>query len=234
MGHQKELNRRLLKLHGGDPFADVVRAAKVHRAAHGSACGLYPAGPHVMRLAATLVRGVGAKRILDLGTGFGYSALWLAEAAGAGALVEAIDQFDVHVDAARRFAEKAGLSERVRFIAGEAGDILRNLHNEYDFVHDDAWFAAQPAYFERVLELLKPGGLLTMPNWFLLTDAIAERRHRRWARFAGPAWEKATLTYARRLANDPRVHVTWTASPPLGLAVKDGAQATELGRAPPR
>jgi predicted O-methyltransferase YrrM len=57
----------------------------------------------------------------------------------------------------------------------------------YDFVHDDSWFAAQPAYFDRVVELLTPGGLLTMPNWFLLTDAIAGRRHRRWARFAGPS-----------------------------------------------
>ncbi|MDQ6673249.1 MAG: hypothetical protein M3069_21335 [Chloroflexota bacterium] len=59
-------------------------------------------------------------------------ALWRAEAAGAGAVVEAIDQFDVHVDAARRVAEKAGLSERLRFITGEGGAVLRNLDEVYD------------------------------------------------------------------------------------------------------
>ncbi|MDQ6673248.1 MAG: hypothetical protein M3069_21330 [Chloroflexota bacterium] len=45
---------------------------------------------------------------------------------------------------------------------------------------------------------------------------------------------KATLTYARRLANDARMHVTWTTSPPLGLAVKDRAPPTEHGQAAER
>lgn len=173
-----------------------------------------------MRLAATVGRLAGARRILDLGTGFGYSALWLALGAGDGALVEAIDQFQVHVDAAREFADSASLSDRIQFITGDVHHLLSDLHGQYDLVHDDAWFAAKPAHFERVLELLKPGGVLTMPNWFLLADAIAGKRHKRWARFAGPNWEEATLAYAQSLVDDPRLDVTWTVSPPLGVAIK--------------
>jgi len=70
-----DLEARLLALHDGDPFAHVIVAANEHRRKHAPACGLYPAGPHVMRLAATLARASGAQRVLDLGTGFGYSAL---------------------------------------------------------------------------------------------------------------------------------------------------------------
>ena len=112
------------------------------------------------------------------------------------------------------------MSERIEFLPGEASEVLRRLTGPYDFVHDDGWFASQPSYFERVVELLRPGGLLTMPNWFLLEDAISGTPRRAWSEFAGTAWVEETLTYARRLAMDPRFSVTWVISPPLGVAVK--------------
>jgi predicted O-methyltransferase YrrM len=196
----------LLELQGGDPFAHVIAAAGRHRRRHARSalCGLYPAGPLVMRLAASVARTAGARRMLDLGTGFGYSALWLAEAAGPEGSVDAVDQFAEHVAEDERFADQAGLSSRVRFIHGDVHQVVHRLEGPYDLVHDDAWFAAQPEYFERVLELLRPGGVLSMPSWFLLTDALAGVRHQRWARFAGLDWERATLAYAHRLASDPR------------------------------
>jgi predicted O-methyltransferase YrrM len=107
-------------------------------------------------------------------------------------MVDAIDRFDEHVNAAGRFAEMARLAQRVRLISGEAGDVLGCLHEGYDFVHDDAWFAAQPSYFDRVVHLLKPGRLLTIPNWFLLTDAISNTGHDTWASFCRTFWEVAT------------------------------------------
>src|SRR5262245_46566824 len=59
----------LVRLTGGDPFATVLAAAEKHRDDHGSGCGLFPAGPAVMRLAAAVIRASGARRILDLGAG---------------------------------------------------------------------------------------------------------------------------------------------------------------------
>jgi hypothetical protein len=43
---------------------------------------------------------------------------------------------------------------------------------------------------------------------------------RDWSEFAGPRWARATIAYARDLARDARLHITWSISPPLGLAVK--------------
>lgn len=214
------IDARVLEFHGQDPFAEVVRIAEEHRASHGPACGLYPAGPQVMRLAAALVSASGAKRILDIGTGIGYSALWLARAAGEGAVVEAMDRFPEHVEIGRRIVAEAGLADRIRFLTGEADELLPGLAGPYDAIHDDGWFAAKPAYYERVIELLRPGGLLTMPNWFLLEDALSGTPRRDWAEFAGAAWREATIDYARRIASDRRLTVTWSFVPPLGIAVK--------------
>src|SRR5262245_53590186 len=98
------VSERLLDLHGGDPFDDVIRRADAHRALHGSTCGLYPAGPQVMRLVAAIVRMTSARRIIDLGAGFGYSALWMASACEPDARIEAIDRFPEHVAVAEDLA----------------------------------------------------------------------------------------------------------------------------------
>jgi predicted O-methyltransferase YrrM len=172
-----------------------------------------------MRLALALARASGAQRILDLGTGFGYSALWLA-ATAPGARVEAVDQFEEHVARAREFAQAAGLVRRVQFIHAEAAEYLQRTDGPCDLIHDDAWFGRQPAYFDRLIQLLKPGGVLSMPNWFLLEDALTGTRYRRWTTFAGPDWPANTLAYAEQLARDPRLHVTWPQAPPLGIALK--------------
>ena len=47
-----------------------------------------------------------------------------------------------------------------------------------------------------MLSLLRPGGLLTMANWFLLVDVLTGKPRNDWELFAGPAWAKDTLDYA--------------------------------------
>src|SRR5262245_39356926 len=224
---REAVNAQLLDLYGGDPFGELIHVAEGHRMAHGPECGLFPAGPHVMRFVATLVQASKAKRLLDIGTGLGYSALWLAKAAGASARIEAIDRFPEHLSLARHFVEQAELSAHIEFILGEASEIMeQQLTGLYDLIHDDGWFASQPLYFERMVALLRPGGVLTMPNWFLLEDALSGAPRRDWAEFAGPTWVEETLTYANRLAKDSRLSVTWVISPPLGIAVKQDTAET--------
>ena len=121
------LSSFLLELYGGDPFAHVYTASNEHREAHGPDCGVYPSEPVKMRLLAGITRAAGATRILEIGCGLGYSALWLAEAAGPDGLVETIDRFPEHTDLARRYVEEAGLGPRVRVLTGEGADILRAL-----------------------------------------------------------------------------------------------------------
>ena len=71
-----------------------------------------------------------------------------------------------------------------------------------------------------MIELLSPGGALTMPNWFLLEDALSGKPRRDWSEFAGPRWRESTIAYAERLARESRLYVTWILSPPLAIAIK--------------
>lgn len=212
--------RALLELAGGDPFGDVLAASDEHRPSHGPGCGLYPAGPAVMSVTAQICRAVGARQIADLGTGLGYSALWLAEAGGPRARVLAIDRFEEHVDLARDLARHHRLDGRITFVSGEATEHLSTHQGPFDLIHDDAWFAAEPPYLERMVALLRPGGVITMPNWFLLIDALRGHARRDWSEFAGPDWADLVQLYAARLAAHPLLRVIWVTSPPLAIAVK--------------
>src|SRR5437867_320161 len=97
-----------------------------------------------MRVLANIVRAMQAKRILEIGCGLGYSALWLADSAGPEGLVEAIDRFPEHVELAEGFAKHSGLEGRVKVLTGDSGAVLSGLSGSYDFVHDDGWFAVRP------------------------------------------------------------------------------------------
>lgn len=71
-----------------------------------------------------------------------------------------------------------------------------------------------------MIGLLRRGGLLTMPNWFLLVDAITESPRNDWESFAGPSWAEDTQRYARKLAARNDLSVNWIIDPPLGVCVK--------------
>lgn len=173
-----------------------------------------------MQLAASFVRAAGARRILDLGSGLGYSTLWLAAAAGDGAEVIGIDSDPLHVALAHEIVEGTGLADRVTYQTGLVVDVLPRVDGPFDAVHDDAWFARRPDHLDAVIALLRPGGLLTMPNWFLLVDALTGEPRNDWAEFAGPTWADDTVTYARGLAARTDLDVSWITSPPLGVATK--------------
>jgi predicted O-methyltransferase YrrM len=208
----------LVDLGGGDPFDDLLSQSEAHQRAQ--QCGLFPAGAAVMQLASMFVRAAGARTILDLGCGIGYSTLWLAKAAGAGATVTGIDSDAGHVELAQAACSRLGLERQVSFVAGDVSEVLRTINAPVDAIHDDAWFATRPAHLETMLDLLRPGGLLTMPNWFLLIDALGGEPRNDWESWAGPGWAEDVLQYADELAHRPDLFVSWTIRPPLGVAVK--------------
>jgi predicted O-methyltransferase YrrM len=207
----------LVELGGGDPFDDVLRRSQAHQLSHG--CGLFPAGPAVMQLASMFVRAAGARTVLDLGCGFGYSTFWLATA-GDSTIVTGIESDPGHVEHARAACARLGLDDRVGFVVGEVAEVLHTIDGPVDAIHDDAWFASAPAHLDAMVGLLRPGGLLTMPNWFLLVDALTGTPRNDWEKFAGPAWANEVVDYAKRLADRPDLAVSWTIRPPLGVGVK--------------
>jgi predicted O-methyltransferase YrrM len=98
--------------------------------------------------------------------------------------------------------------------------MLDTLDGDFDFITDDAWFASAPDYYEQMVTVLRPGGVLSTPNWFLMEDAVSGQPRRDWSAFAGDQWAHETLAYAERPSRDPRLHVTWVVSPPPGVGIK--------------
>jgi predicted O-methyltransferase YrrM len=207
---------KLMELAGGDRFGDVRLESEEHQREHG--CGLHNAGGPQMQLVAALARVAGVHRALDLGSGLGYSTLWIASALAEGDSVVGIDDDPSHTARAAEIAAGRKLGVGVEYVTGTVREVLPSLEGPFDMIHDDAWFAKTPDHLEAVLALLRPGGLLTMANWFLLVDAITGDPRNDWESFAGPTWAEDTVEYARLLASRRDLHVTWVTTPPIAFA----------------
>lgn len=218
----------LIGLQKPDPFAPVREASEQHRVEHAAVlaapgeqtCGVYPSDPLKARLLGTLAAALQPRRILEIGGGLGYSALWLVTGAPPGARVDTIDRFPEHVALIGRHAAKFGLSDRISPLEGEADDILTSLVGPYDFIHDDGWFGEHPAYLERMLDLLQPSGTLAISNWFLIEQAIVAEPNMDWAQFAGPNWREDIRAYAEVLTARSDIDISFISRPWIAIAVK--------------
>lgn len=117
---------------------------------------------------ALLVRILGAKRCLEVGTFMGYSALAVALALPDGGRLIACDRSDEWTQVARRAWGEAGVSHKVELRLGAAADTLRALVDEapgaFDLVFVDADKSGYDTYYERALVLLRPGGVVAFDN----------------------------------------------------------------------
>ena len=150
------------------------------------------------RLLQTLVAAVGARRVLEVGTLGGYSAIWLARALPADGTVLTIERDPAHAAFARRFLDRAGLADRVTVRVGAALDVLPALDGErFDLVFLDADKAPLPTYLDWALRLLRPGGVVVADNAL------------RGGRVLDPAATdpdtEGVREFNRRLAADPRL-----------------------------
>jgi predicted O-methyltransferase YrrM len=120
-------------------------------------------------LLAMLVRLLGAKQCLEVGTFTGYSALWVASALPAEGQVVCCELNDDYAAVAREYWERAGLTERIDLRMGPAMNTLDQLllsgwAGLFDYAFIDADKANYEAYYERCLELVRPGGLIALDN----------------------------------------------------------------------
>jgi predicted O-methyltransferase YrrM len=115
-----------------DPFADVRKATDQHRARH--RCHAYPYrhGP----LLGTLAAAVQARRILELGTALGYTALSFADGA-ASSTIDTIERDPEHVELARQNIAAAGLDHRIAVHEGDFAAVLPTLDPGYDVAFFD-------------------------------------------------------------------------------------------------
>jgi predicted O-methyltransferase YrrM len=141
-----------------DPFAQVRAATMAHRASHG--CGAYPYSNGA--LLSTLAAAIDAKRILELGTALGYTALSFARGAP-GAVIDAVERDSEHVRLARHNIAAAGMDGRVVVHEGDFGQILPALKAGYDLAFFDGP-SPVPELHAELHRLLRPRGLLVSAN----------------------------------------------------------------------
>ncbi len=113
-----------------------------------------------------MAQAIGAKRILEVGTLGGYSAIWLARAVGEGGKVVTLEIDPKHADVARGSIATAGLADRVDIRVGPAIDTLPLLAGEpaFDFSFIDADKESNADYFAWALKLSRPGALIIVDN----------------------------------------------------------------------
>lgn len=114
-----------------------------------------------------LLRAIGARRVLEVGTLGGYSGVWIARALPADGRLVTVEGSEKHAAAARRAFERAGVAERVDLREGDALDVMRDLAGPFDAVFLDADKAPLPSYLEEATRLLRGGGLLLCDNTYM-------------------------------------------------------------------
>jgi predicted O-methyltransferase YrrM len=152
-----------------DPFADVLAATRRHQSEHG--CGAYAYRNAALLGVVTAL--AAARRVVEVGTALGYSALWLAHGAPS-ATIDTIEGDAEHVRLARAQLAVHGAGERVRVHHGRAERVLPTLDpDDYDVAFFDG-FAPTAELIRGLRGLLRPGGVLIAGNLTMAREGVRD------------------------------------------------------------
>ena len=116
------------------------------------------------RVLEVLARSIGARRVFELGSGFGYSAYWWAKATGPGGEVHLTDTEPDNEKQALDFLARAGLADPIRYHVGDAFEGLDRTPGEFDVVYCDIDKGDYPEAWRRGRERVRVGGLYISDN----------------------------------------------------------------------
>jgi len=121
-------------------------------------------GPLVGRALLVLSRAIGARRVFELGSGYGYSALFFARAVGEAGIVHCTELDQDNVGLAQGFLTRAGVRDRVVYHREEAVAALRRIGGTWDVVYNDIDKEGYPETVDLAHARLRPGGLFITDN----------------------------------------------------------------------
>jgi caffeoyl-CoA O-methyltransferase len=154
-----------------------------------------------------LVHGLGARRVLELGTYSGYSALSMAAGLSEDGHIDTCEADEQHAAVARRYIERSPYADRITVHLGPALETIERLEGAFDFVFVDADKVNYLNYYEALLPRLAPGGLMAFDNTLWSGRVVDEE---------DDSAETRTLRELNdRLASDERVVA-------VQLSVRDG------------
>ena len=121
-------------------------------------------GPLVGRLLYSLAKVTGAKRILELGSGFGYSAYWFAKAIGKNGKVICTEGDPHNAEHAQEYFHRAKIKNKIRFLVGDALKLIDETDGQFDIIFNDIDKHQYPKAFRKAVPRLRKGGLLISDN----------------------------------------------------------------------
>ena len=156
-------------------------------------------GRAVGRLLELTARSIRAERVIELGSGYGYSAYWFARAVGANGEVLCTDGAEENASLAQHHLSEAGLWDRVRFHVGDALDVLEKQSGQFDVVYCDVDKGGYPDCWRAARDRVRVGGLYLCDN--VLWDGNVVTGHDRPGL---PGWTAAIQEHNQLVADDKR------------------------------
>jgi predicted O-methyltransferase YrrM len=182
----------------------------------GRAEGLPLVYPDTGALLHTLARACGAKRILEIGTAIGYSTLWMATALPDDGTLITMEYDAARAARARDHFAAAGYADRISVIVGDATRFLHKVSGPFDLIFQDSDKKLYEPMLERLIALLRPGGLLVADNilWNgeVIPGYVANKKY-------SDEDTAAIVAFSKRLAADARLYTSF-------LQVGDGVSVS--------
>ncbi len=145
------------------------------------------------------------KRILEIGTAIGYSAILMAKNTPSDTEIITIERYEKVADIAINNIFEAGFEKKIRVVKGEAVDIINWLDGDFDLVFMDGAKGQYIEFLPRVLELLKTGGVLITDDVLYHEPNIEENattRHRKYTIV------QRLRSYLELICNHPQLETT--------------------------
>ncbi len=143
-----------------------------------------------------LVFASGARRVLEIGTYSGYSAISMAAGLAPGGRIDTCEVEPRHAEVARRYIQRAGLDDRITVHLGPALETLERLEGDFDFVFVDADKVNYRNYYEATLPRLSERGLIAIDNTLWGGRVLGD---------AGEESTRAIVDFNEHVRADPRV-----------------------------
>src|SRR5262249_15307938 len=122
-----------------------------------------------------LALSIGARKIFELGSGYGYSAYWFAKASGPKGKLWCTDGDAKNKKLAEKYLSESGLWGRVEFLVGDAVSSLNKTKGTFDIVYNDIDKHGYPEAWEASKGRIRPGGLYICDNT-LWSGRVAEKK----------------------------------------------------------